>query len=204
MRYKEEISTELSKVNEEIEKINKRKSSYIELSKIRDVITNACLSVCSKILGAVFGISIVIIFSYKMVNVAPFILHTLAGTAGVCACVVLACNVVAVFKTGFSLSGLRTIIDAYEQGLGEDNKRMNELLNKKDKLELEDSISSYKDLIINEKEKDGIEMMFIGFDNTDCLEKTDEDRKATVINFNDRARVRRRKSDFDNGGNKNE
>ncbi len=198
------VNQEISIINEEIEDINKRKSSYVELSDFRNGIADACLSACSKFLGVLIGISIVIFLKNGMVNAVPTIIYTLSGAVGGCACIVLACDIISIVKTGFSFSSLRIVIDAYEQSLGEDEKRMNELLNKKDKLELEDSVSSYKDLIISEKEKDGIEMLFIGFDNTNCLEKTDENRKASIINFNDSARVRRRKRDFDNGGNKNE
>ncbi len=147
------VNQEISEINKEIEDINNRKSSYVELSDFRKVIKDACTNVSNTFLGALIGLSAVIFFKNGMVNAVPTIIHTLSEAVVGCACIALAGNIISIVKTGFSFSGLRIIIDAYEQSLSEDEKRMNELLIKKNEIVKEEEELSNKSLE-NKKEQE--------------------------------------------------
>lgn len=183
----------INEIDKEIEKLDSRINQYIELKDVKDAIKSSCINVGIKLFGLLVGFTVAKIFTGGTVNAVPVVLKIFASAAalyGVGAYV--AANIVSFYKTGFSYGSLCTFLNFIKEGYPKDVARKKYLSQMKDSVE-DKSLILYDDFKKNKnQEESGYLFMDLDIDDIEMHEK------ATIINFNDRARVRKRTRIEDN------
>ena len=193
MKNSEELNNKISKINDEIKKLDSRINQYNELKGLRYAIKSSCINVGIKLFGLLIGFTVAKIFTGGMVDVVPDVLKILASAAalyGVCAYV--AANIISFYKTGFSYGSLCTFLNFIKEDYPKDVARKEYLSQMKDSVENK-SLILYDDFKKNKNQEES-EYLFMDLD----IDDIEMHEKATIIDFNDRARVRKRTRIEDN------
>ena len=191
MKNIEELDNEISKISDEIKKLDSRINQYNELKGLKDAIESSCINVGITLFGLLICFTVAKILTGGMVNVVPAVLKIFASAAalyGVGAFV--AANIVSFYKTGFSYGSLCTFLNFIKVDYPKDVARKEYLSQMKDSVENK-SLILYDDFNKNkEQEESGYLFINLDIDDIDMYDKVE--RKATIIDFNDRVRVRKR------------
>ncbi len=191
MKNIEELNNEISKINDEIKKLDSRINLYNELKDAKDAIESSCINVGIILFGLLIGFTVTKILIGGAANVVPAVLKTYASAAalyGIGAFV--AANIASFYNSGFSYGSLCTFLNVIKEYYPKDVARKEYLSHMKDSIE-DKSLVLYDDFNKNkEQEKSGYLFIDLNIDDIDMDDNVE--RKATIIDFNDRVRVRKR------------
>jgi hypothetical protein len=191
MKNIEEFNNEISKINDEIKKLDSRINQYNELKGLKDAIESSCINVGITLFGLLIGFTVAKILTGGMVNVVPAVLKIFASAAalyGVGAYV--AANIASFYKSGFSYGSLCIFLNVIKEDYPKDVARKEYLSQMKDSVENK-SLILYDDFNKNKKQEES-GYLFIDLDIDDIDMYDNGERKATIIDFNDRVRVRKK------------